>query len=92
MLDPEDRNARGRGRACALAGSLALVLAALSLWPGASVPAWPAASLGLLAWAVAALGPAPVVPKAVGTITAFVALVAATAQIGLLWLLAEAVA
>lgn len=73
---------------CAACGVLALAWTIGSAWPGLGLAAWPAASLGLVAFALA-LAPGRVIPKALGTICGFLGLLGASVEIAALWTLAE---
>ena len=88
-VDPPPALVLGADRLCAAIGLLSLSWVATSVWPGLSAPAWPAASLGLLALSLAWL-PGRVRPKAVGTLCGFTGLCLGAAQILALWTLLAA--
>jgi hypothetical protein len=68
-------------------GSAVATIAAL--WPAAGVPAWPGATTGLLAVALA-FGPGPIGAKAVATLFGSGAAMLGTLQIAVLWAAAGA--
>jgi hypothetical protein len=70
-----------------MCGAFALAWMVGSAWPGLGLPAWPAASMGLIALALG-LGTGRVLPRAVGTIFGFLGLVGGCLEIVALWSLA----
>ncbi|HET6583196.1 MAG TPA: hypothetical protein VFG69_07110 [Nannocystaceae bacterium] len=78
-----------RAWAAAAVGLGAVVATIAALWPALGVPAWPGASLGCGAAALA-LGPGPIAPKAVATLLGTGAATLGVGQIAMLWLAAGA--
>jgi hypothetical protein len=70
--------------AAALVAVAAVAAAGASLWPGLGAPAWPAASLGLAALAMAAHD-GPIAPRASATVLGMAATATGWAQLVLLW-------
>ncbi len=77
-------------RVAAALAAVAIAFAVFGAWPGAGMPAWPAAVLGLGAVAMG-LRPGPVLARAVATLGGAVAGALGAVQIALLWALGLAV-
>lgn len=71
-------------RAGTVVAMLAVVAAIASLWPDARLPAWPAASLGIAAFALA-WGRGPVGASTVAGLVGAAAALVGGAQIAVLW-------
>src|SRR5688500_10845436 len=78
-----------RARTAAALGLVAAAATLAGLWPGAGVPAWPGATTGLVAVALA-LGPGPVGAKAVASLSGSGAAMLGALQIAVLWAAAGA--
>lgn len=73
---------------CLACGGISLGWVLVGLHPGLALPAWPAASCGILALALA-FPPGRALPRGVGAFLGLWGLVAGLARIGLLWGLAR---